>query len=159
MLTPRSEDSPIQSHEYLLRRIHFTRYDPDQCPIVTPGSFEPRCKGNDPDVDGISLFRESCLQFPRDVIAYLTSEKQDENAIVAVSYIAISDIQEMRLSVKMSPHPLDMPNRVPGHVVIPEINSIDYLVSEKKEIIKKVCLRLAVLASKNVRLKPLKCSY
>jgi hypothetical protein len=56
---PKHESEPIGDDEWLLRRVRRERFRPLQIPLIAPAAFEPRIKGRDPDVDGISLFREA----------------------------------------------------------------------------------------------------
>jgi hypothetical protein len=55
------EFDPVTDDEWLLRRVHRQYFRNDPNLLISPSAFEPRVKGREPDVDGISLFRLACL--------------------------------------------------------------------------------------------------
>ncbi|HWG41353.1 MAG TPA: hypothetical protein VN688_01110 [Gemmataceae bacterium] len=131
------ETDPITDDEWLLRRVPVNRFRTDEVPIISPNAFEPRIKGRDPDTDGISLYRAACLADPCEVLATIAPERQHECGIVR---IAVSSLRSLQLSVKSKPD-----DRIKGHVVIPELNSVDY--ASDKSRFTPIKERLAVMAS------------
>lgn len=61
----KSEDAPITDDEFLLRRVRCEKFRSNEVPRISPNAFEPRISGRDPDIDGISLYREACLDDSR----------------------------------------------------------------------------------------------
>src|SRR5438128_9334519 len=118
------EDEAVTDDEWLLRRVWRERFRTDSIPIISPGAFEPRCKGRDIDADGISLYRNACLSDPAEILAEVAEEKRPSTAIVRVS---VAFLKSVGLSVHCRPRPA-----IPGHVVIPELNADDYRASKGK---------------------------
>ena len=87
-------------------------------PIVSIGAFEPRFKGEGIDTDGISLYRQACVEKPDDILALIADEKRNNNAIVRVS---VAIVKALGMTVVAKPAPL-----IKGHVVIPQLNADDY---------------------------------
>lgn len=135
----KSEAEPITDDEWLLRRVNKDRFRTAQTPLISPGAFEPRVKGRDPDVDGISFYRASCLESAEAILTSLQPPKREETGIVRMQ---VSSLARLELSVQPKPIPT-----IPGHVVIPEMNSIDY-PTQKSEIGKQM-LGLAEIASED----------
>ena len=65
----KSETDPITDDEWLMRRVRIERFRDDKTPFILPGAFEPRIKGREPDIDGISLYREECLANPEEILS------------------------------------------------------------------------------------------
>lgn len=122
----KAEDEPITDDEWLLRRVHRERFRTDSLPLISPGAFEPRCKGRDIDTDGISLFRSACLNDPSDILAEIAEEKRPSIGIVRISKAFLS---MLGLNVVGRPVPA-----ITGHVVIPELNADDYKANKAKFI-------------------------
>lgn len=140
----KSESDPITPDEWLLRRVHIHRFTPSRgCPI-SPNAFEPRYKGNDPDTDGISLYRQACLRSLEDLLQTIDPEKRDNVGIVRLQ---VSDLWNLQLTVKPAPVAA-----VPGHVVIPELNAAAYRASKARYAGLKQ--RLAELASRQIVRRP-----
>ena len=118
----KDESDVITIDEWLLRRIHYDRFGPP----LSPGAFEPRIKGRNPDTTGISFFRQSCINDPVVILAVVNPGKRAEKGIVRIS---ISLLIQMGLSVVIRPIP-----EVRGHVEIPEINSTDYKTKKTSQI-------------------------
>ena len=131
------ETDPITDDEWLLRRVRVEKFRPGDTPAITLGAFEPRVKGRDPDVDGISLYRESCLAAPDDVLATVAHEKRHEYGIVR---IPVTLLKSLQMSVLSRPD-----QRILGHVVVPEMNSADY--EANKSAFALIKERLATVAS------------
>jgi hypothetical protein len=113
----KEESDPITDNEWLLRRVHRNIMPGG---IVTEAAFTPRIKGKarDPDTNGISLYRESCLVDPTDILAEVPADKRNAVGIVRVS---VALLKSLGLTVRT-----DHDDRVNGHVVIPELNASDY---------------------------------
>lgn len=118
----KNEAEPITDDEWLLRRVHRDAFKNDRSPTHSPRAFAPRTKGKDPDDEGISLYREACLESVGQVLANVSEEKRGDNGIVRIQ---VKDIKELGLTVRA-----DHDDRVPGHVVIPELNASAYANSK-----------------------------
>ncbi len=142
----KNEADPISEEEYLLRRVHEDRFKNDRNSTHSQGAFEPRTTGRDQDKEGISLYREDCLNDPSQVLETMAPEKRGKSGVVRVP---VSALKAMGLSVVPSKD-----ERVPGHVVIPELNSIEY--AAKKAEFTPVLKELAQIASldDNICLRP-----
>lgn len=117
----KSESDAITDDEFLLRRVHKSRFKTEKCPVISPSSFEPRLKGpktRDADTDGISLFREACLSSPEDCLAKIPDEKRSEWGLVR---IPVHELKKIDLTVQPSPD-----DRILGHVVIPEMSASEF---------------------------------
>jgi tRNA pseudouridine55 synthase len=114
----KSEADPITDDEWLLRRVPLPQFRTDRLPIISPNAFEPRIKGRDVDADGISLYRAACLNDPGEILEPVAAERRQEYGIVRLS---VSFLKSLGLSVRNSPD-----DRVKGHVVLPELNAVDY---------------------------------
>ena len=73
---------------------------------------------------GISLFRAACLNHPDDILAHVKPEKLHENGIVRIS---VGFLRSIGLSVESKPI-----DEIMGHVVIPELNAMDYSADRKR---------------------------
>ena len=113
----KSESDAITDDEWLLRRVPRCRFRNDKTPFISPGAFEPRLAGrsHDPDLDGISLYREACLTNPDDCLLPVAADKRSEWGIVRIS---VAEIRELGMSA-VSVHD----DQVAGHVVIPELSA------------------------------------
>lgn len=131
------ETDPITDDEWLLRRVRVERFRTDKTPMISPNAFEPRLRGRDVDTDGISLYRQACLASPEDILAPVPEDKRHEFGIVRVP---VSLIKSLGLSVEIR-----QDHRVPGHVVIPELNASAYEAHKAK--FTPIKLRLAEVAS------------
>jgi hypothetical protein len=118
------ETDPIADDEWLLRRVRVERFRTDKTPIISPNAFEPRVKGRDIDHDGISLYREACLNAPADILTTVAEDRRHEYGIVRVP---ISLLRTLNLSVQFR-----QDARVLGHVVIPELNAEAYAVDKAR---------------------------
>lgn len=133
----KTEADPITDDEWLLRRVHKTRFRTTKAPIISPSAFEPRVKGNDPDWDGISLYRAACLDVPNEILATVAPEKLLEVGIVR---LRVKELHDMGLTVESRQDP-----RIKGHVVIPELNATEYAADKSR--FTPLMLGLATLAS------------
>jgi hypothetical protein len=136
------ETDPITDDEGLLRRVRVERFRTDKAPIISPNAFEPRVKGRDVDRDGISLYREACLSAPTDILATVAEDKRHEYGIVRVP---VSVLKALNLSVRIC-----QDHRVPGHVVIPELNAAAY--DADKAHFTPIKERLAAVASEEANI-------
>jgi hypothetical protein len=137
------ETDPIGDEEWLLRLVWEDRFVARQPPI-SPNAFEPR-DGRSPDIDGVSLFREACVNDPTDILAVVAPDKQGRYGIVKVP---VNMLAGLGLTVRPSKIP-----EVPGHVVLPELNITAYKADEASFTPIKACL--AKTASENIVRRPL----
>jgi hypothetical protein len=114
----KAETDPIADDEWLLRRVRIEQFRTNKVPIISPNAFEPRIKGRDPDTDGIRFYRAACLEDPSEVLATIDPKRWHEYGIVRIS---VSLLKSLQLSVRSKPD-----DRIRGHVVVPELNSVDY---------------------------------
>lgn len=134
------ETDPITDDEWLLRLVWEDRFT-KKVPIISPRLFEPRI-GNHPDIDGLSFFREACVANPADTLVVVNADKRARYGIVR---IPVASLAKLSLSVQMSR--IEM---VPGHVVIPELNSTAFSDKANKPFFTTTQLRLAEIASENI---------
>jgi len=137
----KAETDPITPDEWLLRLVWKDRFTNRQ-PIISTTAFEPRT-GRNPEIDGISLFRKDCLNDPLDVLLAVQEDKRDNYGVVQ---IPLSSLAALGLTVKPAPAV------VAGHVVIPEINSVEF--KHDRARVTLIMLRLAEKASENILLRP-----
>ena len=118
----KSESDAITDEEWLLRRVHRDRFRTGKTPFISPGAFEPRLPGKsrDPDCDGISLYRESCLADPESCLLPVATEKRSEWGIVR---ILAAEIRRLGMSMNAAHD-----EQIPGHVVIPELSASAFVV-------------------------------
>ncbi|MCU0721843.1 MAG: hypothetical protein MUC83_19185 [Pirellula sp.] len=149
-MSKKRESDPISEDELLVRRVWVKRFRSDKVPFVSPSAFEPRTEGDSPDIDGISLYRLDCLENASDALGTILDEqKRQQNGVVSIQVLEVRSIRSMRLTVAESYEDELKPNRIPGHVVIPELNSLEY--AAKKTVMKQAMLELATYASAPVR--------
>jgi hypothetical protein len=137
------ETDPITDDEWLIRLVHFDKFT-GKVPPVSPNAFEPRVKGDHPDATGLSLFRKDCLADPEQVLAVVSADKRPLKGLVL---IPVPLLAELGLTVRPDPIP-----DVPGHVVIPELNSAAYAADKARFTPTKV--RLAEAAGQNILRRP-----
>src|SRR5262245_23162736 len=116
----KAEHEPITPDEWLIRCVIKVRVKGDP-PVVSASAFEPRTSKKDPtknEAGGISLFRRACVAAPADVLLAFKETMRSEYALVQ---IPVALIFALGLTVRPS-----RISQVPGHVVIPEINSDDF---------------------------------
>ncbi|MBX3419384.1 MAG: hypothetical protein KF851_17400 [Pirellulaceae bacterium] len=143
---PKKEEAePIADDEWLYRRVYADRFRTNKTPYVSPGAFEPRVKGSEQDVDGISLYRADCLDKADDILALIhDSAKRKINGIVKV---LVSEIRSIGLSVNSTPR-----DEIRGHVSIPELSSTAFSDKNKRPKCKEWVFRLAGFASSDERI-------
>jgi hypothetical protein len=140
------ETDPITEDEFLLRRVRVEQFRTDQVPVISPNAFEPRIRGRDPDLDGISLYRESCLNSPMEILATVPEVRIGQYGIVR---IPVHFLGSIGLSIRSEPD-----TRILGHVVIPELNSTDYEADKAKFTAMKLRLAEKASESTNIVLSP-----
>jgi hypothetical protein len=92
-----------------------------------------------------------CLENVLDALRTIRDEtKRQETGVVAVQVLAVRSIRAMNLAVAESYDDVSKPDRVAGHVVIPELNSREF--TAKKEEMKQAMFELATLASAEDRI-------
>ena len=107
----RAESEPVTADEILLRLIWETYFRPEDELLIRPNGFGPKPN----ESDGISVFRLACLNSADEVMAVIAPAKQSRYAIVAIPASAV-----FALGMTVVPDPVPA---VPGHAVIPELNS------------------------------------
>jgi hypothetical protein len=132
------EFDPVTDDEWLLRRVHRQYFRNDPNLLISPSAFEPRVKGREPDVDGISLFRLACVPSHEAILAHIAEDKRKDYGVVRVSVRLVVDLG---LTVVAKPIP-----QLPGHIVIAELNANAYRANKSQFIVMK--LRLAEEASR-----------
>jgi hypothetical protein len=138
-MNPKTETAPVAPDELFVRLVWEDRVT-DRVPIISPNAFEPRKD----ETEDISLFRLACLADATAALGAIAEEKRDRYALVLVP---LSALTEQGLSVR--PDPI---SEVPGHVVVPELNSTDYRANKARFTPMK--LRLAEVASANIVCRP-----
>lgn len=128
----KAESEPISDDEYLLRRVHYTKFRNDRSPLISPNAFEPRTKGRDIDSDGISLYRMSCLDNWSEVLTHVSQDKLIEIGVVKLQAAFLSGLG---LSFTIKPV-----TDIKGHVVIPELNAHDYEIDKSRFVSVKLYL-------------------
>jgi hypothetical protein len=143
----KAESDPITDDEWLLRLVMAEKFKADRTPTVVPSAFEPRGENsNHPDYNGISLFREACLVAPTDVLGVIDPSKHHRNGIVRVP---VSLLKQHGFSVASHIDP-----RVPGHVVVPELNCVDYYREKSRYFDIKFALATIASEPDNILLRP-----
>ncbi|MBY0231035.1 MAG: hypothetical protein K2W96_17250 [Gemmataceae bacterium] len=142
----KDEGDPITPDEWLIRRIPLKRFRKDEVPIVSPGAFEPRLKGRDVDETGISLYRQACLAHPSEALATVPEERRHEDALVRVQ---VAFLLAQGLSVRP-----ERDERVKGHVVIPELNALDYRAKKATLSVKQLALAEEASKDENILQRP-----
>ena len=135
----KNEADPIADDEWLLRRVHKSRFKTNKTPIISPSAFEPRIEGRDPDTDGISLYRLACVASPDDILATIADNKRADQGIIR---IPVAAFRQLGLGIDSKPDP-----QIPGHVVIPQLNSATFAAA--KATFTPILLDLALLASRD----------
>jgi hypothetical protein len=138
----KSESDPITDEEWLLRRVRREQFRTEKHPLISPNAFEPRIKGRDPDTDGISLYRQACLAEVSLILVTLAPERHSEYGIVRVP---VTLLRTLNLTVTSIPD-----ERIPGHVVIPELNASDYAAD--KSAFLSIKETLATVASEDANI-------
>jgi hypothetical protein len=137
----KNEADPITDDEWLLRRVHKSRFKTNKTPIISPSAFEPRIegRGRDPDIDGISLYREACVAAPEDILATVAVDKREDQGIVR---IPVAALRQLNFAIDSKPD-----SQILGHVVIPDLNSENF--ASAKASYTPVLVDLARLASQD----------
>lgn len=129
------ECDPVTTDEYVLRQIHKRSYDPSLPVPVIRTAFEP----NKNDRTGISVFRER-FTTPAKLANY---GRQPGRYYIA--RLSVRDLRRLGLTVIPAP----VKGGLPGHAVIPELNS-----STDKRRSKELQRDLAKLASRDIVCEP-----
>ncbi len=138
----KKQDEPVEDDECVLRLIwwSFLVYDDKGLARIAPAAFKPKKN----EIEGISVFREACLDSPDQVLEVISPEKR---SLYAIARLKVADLLALGLSVK--PDPIQ---RVSGHAVIPELSiSIQMDETGKWTDMQK---RLAVLAFNSLERLP-----
>lgn len=118
----KAETDPISPDEFLLRRVHMSKFKSANPPVVIPNAFEPMMppKARKPDTTGISLHRESCLNAPEHSLSEIPLEKRGANGLVRLRVSVL-----VELGVTLIPEK-DPESTVPGHVVLHDLRCDEY---------------------------------
>lgn len=138
----KDESEPISDDEWLVRRVRYDRFRDHKQPYVSPGAFEPRTGGSQPDEEGISLYRLSCLGSVQPIVDFIADPvKQSEAGFVQVN---VGELRTIGLTVRS-----DRDDDVKGHVVIPELSAPAFRDAEgARKMCREKMMQLAELASR-----------
>src|SRR5262245_24501576 len=136
----KSEDDPVSDDESVLRLIHPVYYNADLALQVQPEAFRPRDIGE----TGLSVLRPACLNSPAYALLVVTEGKRH---LYSIARIAVADLHRLHLTVRP-----DRIEPVPGHAIIPELNTGDY--QQNRQFWKEVQKQLAELASRDIVHRP-----
>ena len=131
----KDESLPVLQDELIVRLIWNQYYRPDLVRIVRDNAFLPRSS----ETDGISVFRLSYLNDPKDALLVMEPEKRD---LYAISLLPAFEIFGLGLTIQ--PEKIDI---LPGHAIIPELSYIEYMLDRTK--CKDIIRALALLSGKN----------
>ena len=132
------EQADIGPDDTFLRRIPVGpgHYDSAKNPPIGVGSFRPSAS----DTDGLSLYRERAT--PAEVLA---AGGRPGTSYVIVRFTA-REIRGLGLTIR----PDQQPGDLPGHHLIPEINTMTYDDKMTRGPVKEACKRLADLANQAI---------
>jgi len=140
----KNETDRITPDEWLIRRVHIDQFRTGRDPHVSPKAFRPRVKGEQPDTDGISLFRLACLQDANAILEMIPDEEKRKK----VGFVCVQVAELQKLGLTVDPTPIDA---IRGHVSIRELNAAAMEASDKSEINGRMD-KLAELASQDERI-------
>lgn len=132
----KDERAPVSPDEVVVRLIWKDYYRPNEARPVRDRAFLPRPS----DDTGLSVFRLACLGGARDALVVMAPEKRDQYAL---ALLPVADLLALGLSVE--PAKIDT---VPGHAVIPELNSA--LATSDAKRCADIQKALVALAAKNL---------
>ncbi len=141
----KKETDPIAPDEWLIRRVHRDQFRTGKDPYVSPKAFRPRVKGDQPDTDGISLFRLACLRDENDILEMI-SDEQKRKAIGFVR-VQVAELSNLGLTVRRTPI-----EAIRGHVSIPEMDVDAMSDPDKRSQINERMDKLAKLTSQDDRI-------
>ena len=138
----KDESEPISDDEWLVRRVRYDRFRDHKQPYVSPGAFEPRTGGAQPDEEGISLYRLSCLGSVQPILDFVADPvKQSEVGFVQVN---VSELSAIGLTVRP-----DKDDDLKGHVVIPELSAPAFRDAKgARKVCREKMMQIAKLASR-----------
>ncbi len=138
----KDESEPISDDEWLVRRVRYDRFRDHKTPYVSPGAFEPRTGGSQPDEEGISLYRLSCLGSVQPILDFIADPvKQSEAGFVQVN---VGELLTIGLTTQR-----DKDDNVKGHVVIPELSAPAFRDAKgARKLCREKMMQLAELASR-----------
>lgn len=131
------ETDECSNTEYLLRIIPADFYKSELTPPIQRPAFSPSPQDN----DGLSFFREDFVS-PQALARWYRNKKGG-----VIARIRVSEVQELQLSVIVNPR-ADSPA---GHVLVPEINTLD-----KSRRVKTLQIDLAKKCSGQIVFKDLR---
>jgi hypothetical protein len=118
----KDQGDPITDDEWILRRVHRENFMTIDPPLVNPYAFRPQITGRFPDTTGISFYRQTCVSNYADILAKTDAAKRIKYGILR---LPIAFLKSINLCVERNDdcaEPI-----VLGHVIMPGINSIEYV--------------------------------
>ena len=133
------EIAPIDPKETILRRVVISPgyYNPTKAPPIEAGAFRPGSN----DTDGLSFFLEREIS-----PATLAASGKSATCGYVVARLRACDIFNLGLSLL----PTQSESELPGHLIIPEINTTSYSDGTKRPKIKEAMAALAKIASRDI---------
>ncbi len=121
----KDQADPITDDEWILRRVHFDKFVSLDPPRINPYAFKPQVTGRSPDNTGISFYRQACVVVHHDILVKTDVAKCQKYGIVRVPIAFFS-------SLELHVHRDDdvEPPIILGHVVLPGINSENYVADK-----------------------------
>lgn len=135
-----AETDPVNDEENVLRRVLKEFYKPELPMPVMGEAFRPTKK----DTKGLSLFRSGFID-PRTI-----AETGKNIKGYCVAELNVRAIREKEMTVEPDALDRNDPDYLPGHVAIPQINSIGYANADTKKRMKELSVELARIASKKI---------
>jgi hypothetical protein len=129
---------PIGADEWVLRRVHKSRCQDGDPPVVLRGGFCPSPE----DTTGLSVYRE--VETSAEAVR-AAGRKPDEYYVVRVR---VKDLQALGFSLQEE----EDPDGPPGHLIIPELSLAAY--EANKKALKPRQAELARRASENLVVRP-----
>lgn len=142
---PQDRLQTISDDAFVLRRVHHCHVDSTKPIPVLPVAFRPSAS----DTDGLSVYLDDRHggPTPADLAA---SGRGGSDSYVVVAF-RVGELRAVGLTVVAK----DIPDGLPGHAIIPELNWTDYQSGKQsKQFQKALQLKLAELARSGVIYPP-----
>lgn len=137
------EDAEVTDDEYLVRLVVEHKFRPHGAGLrLKEGVFNPASS----DSDGLSFYRLSCLSSP---FQSLDSKKPENHNLFGLVQVAVATIRSLGWDVIKSKE-----DRCPGHVVVPQINPVDYGREDNNDFRAKLIKLRNEAESNIIRLPP-----
>ena len=126
-------ESPVDLEKYVLRRLSVApnTFNADSNPRIQPGAFRPSSQ----DQDGLSVFRASTIT-PEELVGRARSA----SAQYYVVRLQINRLKDLGFELVEDPQ-----DGLPGHMLIPEINTNEY-EGKDSSIKQRMKARMKILA-------------